>query len=106
MESVGFYMHFGCCVLQQGCLLKRVSRRSEMERDLYSEQPDRYFAKEKAMSGNVLDLPITSSAPETEDSLRGELPRVGPVICYRDPADVRTIRRQSWLIIICFVIAA
>jgi hypothetical protein len=29
-----------------------------------------------------------------------------PVICYRDPADVRTIRRQSLLIILAFVIAA
>src|SRR5881398_3560021 len=27
-----------------------------------------------------------------------------PVICYRDPADVRTIRRQSLLIILAFVI--
>lgn len=58
------------------------------------------------MSANVLDLPITSSTEDTEDSLRDELPPVGPVICYRDPADVRTIRRQSWLIIISFVVAA
>ena len=58
------------------------------------------------MSADVLDLPITSSATEAENSLRDELPSVGPVICYRDPADVRTIRRQSWLIIISFVIAA
>lgn len=28
------------------------------------------------------------------------------MICYRDPADVRTIRRQSLLIILAFVIAA
>src|SRR6266540_5747393 len=56
------------------------------------------------MSADVLDLPITSS--ETEDSLRDEFAPVGPVICYRDPADVRTIRRQSWLIIISFVITA
>lgn len=57
------------------------------------------------MSANVLDLPITSSA-EAEDFLRDELASVGPVICYRDPADVRTIRRQSWLITISFVITA
>ena len=31
---------------------------------------------------------------------------IHPVICYRDPADVRTIRRQSWLIILAFFIAA
>src|SRR5438552_9964451 len=58
------------------------------------------------MSADVLDLPITSSATEAENSLRDELPSVGPVICYRDPADVRTIRRQSRLIIVSFVIAA
>lgn len=57
------------------------------------------------MSADVLDLPITSSAAEAEDTLRDEFPSVGPVICYRDPADVRTIRRQSRLIIIGFVIA-
>ena len=45
------------------------------------------------MSADVLDLPITSSATEAENSLRDQLPSVGPVICYRDPADVRTIRR-------------
>jgi hypothetical protein len=27
-----------------------------------------------------------------------------PVICYRDPADVRTIRRQSWLLILSLAI--
>jgi hypothetical protein len=58
------------------------------------------------MSADVLDLPITSSAAEAEDTLRHELPSVGPVICYRDPADVRTIRRQSSLITISFAIAA
>src|SRR5258708_37160410 len=55
------------------------------------------------MSAYVFDLPITSSG--TEASLRDEFPSVGPVICYRDPADMRTIRRQSWLIILSFVIA-
>ena len=29
-----------------------------------------------------------------------------PVIVYRDPADVRTIRRQSWLLILAFVVSA
>src|SRR2546425_1305380 len=58
------------------------------------------------MSANVLDLPITTLAADTEDSLRDEFEPVGPVICYRAPADVRTIRRQSWLIIISFVITA
>jgi hypothetical protein len=59
------------------------------------------------MSANVLDLPMTGSVDEAEESPRDQFPPpVGPVICYRDPADVRTIRRQSWLIIIAFVIAA
>jgi hypothetical protein len=62
--------------------------------------------KERAMSADVLDLPITSAAAEAEDSGRDEFAPLGPVICYRDPADVRTIRRQSWLIIISFVITA
>ena len=30
----------------------------------------------------------------------------GPVICYRDPADVRTIRRQSRIIILCLLVTA
>src|SRR5258706_16395336 len=58
------------------------------------------------MSANVLDLPMTGSVDEGEESLRDQFHTIGPVICYRDPADVRTNRRQSWLIIISFVIAA
>src|SRR5438034_1355517 len=58
------------------------------------------------MSANVSDLPITTLATDTEDYLRDEFAPVGPIICYRDPADVRTIRHQSRLIIISFVIAA
>src|SRR5688500_9777350 len=57
------------------------------------------------MSADVLDLPLTSSAAEAENSLCNEFP-IGPVTCYRVPSDVRTIRRQSWLIVIAFVIAA
>ncbi len=58
------------------------------------------------MSADVLDLPITNSVAETDKSLGSDLSFGGPVICYRDPADVRTIRRQSWLMIISFAIAA
>ena len=37
----------------------------------------------------------------------GEAPEANsPVIVYRDPADVRTIRRQSWLLILAFVVSA
>ncbi|MGH9970780.1 MAG: hypothetical protein ACREBG_23720 [Pyrinomonadaceae bacterium] len=57
------------------------------------------------MSADILDLPITNSAADTENSLR-ELPPVGPVICYRDPADVRTIHRQSRLMLLSFAITA
>jgi hypothetical protein len=58
------------------------------------------------MSADVLDLPIAVSAAEDEESRYDEFQPLGPVICYRDPADVRTIRRQSWLITFSFVIAA
>jgi hypothetical protein len=60
------------------------------------------------MSANVLDLRmpigeerevVEPSADETESSL-------APVICYRDPADVRTIRRQSRLLMLAFVVTA
>ena len=66
------------------------------------------------MSTEAMDLPSATSAPKS-DSLdaSGEIThesrdtqQMSPVICYRDPADVRTIRRQSWLIILAFVVAA
>lgn len=66
------------------------------------------------MSTEATELPIMTSAPKvdmldasgenTPDP--GEIQLMSPVICYRDPADVRTIRRQSWLIILSFVITA
>ena len=66
------------------------------------------------MSTEAMELPISSSATkaDTLDPSRekthdvGDTQPMSPVICYRDPADVRTIRRQSWLIILSFVIAA
>jgi hypothetical protein len=62
------------------------------------------------MSADVLDLqmPVVDEedATTTEHGLSAEATRtLPPVICYRDPADVRTIHRQSWLIILSFVIA-
>src|SRR5260370_3272795 len=66
------------------------------------------------MSTEAMELPISSSATKADNldrseentqDLGGSQP-MSPVICYRDPADVRTIRRQSWLIILSFVIAA
>jgi hypothetical protein len=61
------------------------------------------------MSADVLDLEIPRS--ERTRMLRidhfedVDEPKA-PVICYRDPADVRTIRRQSRLIMIAFAIVA
>ncbi len=56
------------------------------------------------MSADVLDRPIASL--DTDESTGNEFAPVGPVICYRDPADVRTIRRQSRLMLLCFAITA
>lgn len=61
------------------------------------------------MSANVLELSMPNAeepsdvgrvSPETAPFI------VPPVICYRDPADVRTIRCQSRLIILSFVIVS
>src|SRR5947209_2103933 len=62
------------------------------------------------MSADVLDLemPVGMEAIDLVDNRdhKQESQTSMPVICYRDPADVRTIRRQSWLIIVSFAIAA
>src|SRR6266567_6028008 len=59
------------------------------------------------MSADVLDLqmPLLENESEAEER-REQAQTVAPVICYRDPADVRTIRRQSWLLILAFVVSA
>lgn len=60
------------------------------------------------MSADILDLGLTvdhqqdvdkTKVVEREDSLP-------PVICYRDPADVRTIRRQSRLLLLALFVTA
>src|ERR1051325_4868592 len=64
------------------------------------------------MSAEVMDLTVegertgfTELSEEAVHEVDG--PRtLPPVICYRDPADVRTIHRQSWLILLCLFIAA
>jgi len=59
------------------------------------------------MSADILDLQIP--AAEAIDQDRGSEhndQRSLPIICYRDPADVRTIHRQSQLIMIAFLITA
>jgi hypothetical protein len=64
------------------------------------------------MTADVLDLQIPLKPTEREASLAENSVRDGstqaltPVICYRDPADVRTIRKQSRLISVSFLITA
>ena len=55
------------------------------------------------MSADVLDLqmPLADENANSADRKHDVSP---PVICYRDPSDVRTIRRQSWLIVMCLII--
>jgi hypothetical protein len=57
------------------------------------------------MSADVMELPNVIAS---DDAARvgNELQALGPVICYRDPADVRTIRRQSRIIILCLLVTA
>ncbi len=57
------------------------------------------------MSTDILELPAAPTC-EAADSLKAIEESYDQVICYRDPADVRTIQRQSWLIILSLVIAA
>jgi hypothetical protein len=66
------------------------------------------------MSTEAMQLPVRTSGTMSDAAdLTNENPHdihgrelIAPVICYRDPADVRTIRRQSLLILFAFVIAA
>src|ERR1041385_7090728 len=60
------------------------------------------------MSADILDLEVPvdherelgkTEVFETESS-------VPPVICYRDPADVRTIRKQSRLLLLALFVTA
>src|SRR5438552_2004684 len=56
------------------------------------------------MSAEVLDLEMAIMNDEARrmrcSDFEAKNTSLPPVICYRDPADVRTIRRQSWLIIV------
>ena len=53
------------------------------------------------MSADVLELPgVVSETPLH----REELESSAPVICYRDPADVRTIRNQTRIIVLSLLI--
>lgn len=56
------------------------------------------------MSAEVLDLQIPMVDEEEDGAMKTRT--LPTVICYRDPADVRTIRRQSWLIVICLIVVS
>jgi len=64
--------------------------------------------EETDMSTDAMELPLAMSEAEydTSELIERSNEQLPPVICYRDPADVRTIRRQSLLIILAFIIAA
>ena len=55
------------------------------------------------MSTDILELPAIARETDATPTIEESFDRV---ICYRDPADVRAIQRQSWLIILSIVIAA
>ena len=55
------------------------------------------------MSAKVIELPAVAASDNDAGDVT-ELDEFGPVICYRDPADVRTIRRQARIIILCLLI--
>jgi hypothetical protein len=73
-------------------------------------------AEEEIMSANAIGLPLaerlkdcaalTDAEPAMKEEQESKAPQLAPVICYRDPADVRLIRRQSRLIILCLLIVA
>ena len=46
------------------------------------------------MSADVMQLPSVTASEDSTRDIDDQQP-FGPVICYRDPADVRTIRRQA-----------
>ena len=63
-------------------------------------------AYEEIMSVDILDLGVDQHVDKPEIvEIEDELP-MPPVICYRDPADVRTIRRQSRLLLLALIVTA
>ena len=64
------------------------------------------------MSASTVDLKIPVATNDSaiidhgDDQLGEDHTHNYPVICYRDPADVRVIRRQSRLILFAFIITA
>jgi hypothetical protein len=70
------------------------------------------------MNASAIELPadasVSKALPECHEEVSAAAivsevkePNEGyPVICYRDPADVRTIRRQSRFLLLCLLITA
>ena len=54
------------------------------------------------MSADVMQLPSVAASDDSTGNVDQQ--PFGPVICYRDPADVRTIRRQARIIILCLLV--
>lgn len=54
------------------------------------------------MSTNAIELPVDQANEREVESVVTE--QFDRIICYRDPADVRTIRRQSRIIGLCLLI--
>src|SRR6185436_15853587 len=66
------------------------------------------MSREETMSADILDLEVRMDHEQevdqtAVDEMESSLP---PVICYRDPADVRTIRRQSRLLLLALFVTA
>src|SRR5215217_125046 len=57
----------------------------------------------KFMSADVMQLPTVAASDDSKSNVDDQQP-FGPVICYRDPADVRTIRRQARIIVLCLLV--
>src|SRR6185369_15068417 len=60
------------------------------------------------MSAAILDLEVTMDQEQHvgKTKLDQKESSSPPIICYRDPADVRTIRRQSQLLLLTLFVAA
>src|ERR1044071_3709715 len=59
--------------------------------------------REIFMSADVMELPTVAASDDSKSNVDDHQP-FGPVICYRDPADVRTIRRQARIIVLCLLV--
>src|SRR5262245_834384 len=75
---------------------------SENSTDCHESEPTR----EEIMSADVLDLEVADHEQEVDQPEVVETESLPPVICYRDPADVRTIKRQSRLLLLALFVTA